>query len=98
MTVEDLARILLAEMEADQSTALADTILRDARSALKAGKGSIGTLTASGVNGKSFTRSVQLSCVQVIDACRRAITAYANDGDDPDEVRSTYPDFSGMTY
>jgi len=94
--VDEFIQVLVAEMEADQSTSLVDSILKDARAALKAGKGTLGSLTASAVNGKSFTRTVDLSPVQVIDACRQALKIYLSDGEDDDRVSATYPDFGGI--
>ncbi|WP_395753335.1 hypothetical protein [Prosthecobacter sp.] len=96
MTVESFALVLVAEMEADQSTVLVDRILKDARKKLLGGNGVVGTLIQSGVNGKTFQRLVNLDCVQVIDACRRALKMYLNDGEDDDEVSTTYPDFSAI--
>lgn len=96
MTVESFALVLQAEMEADQSTALVDDILKKARAQLKKGNGTVGAITASGVNGKSFQRTVTLDCIQVIDACRRALKAYLNDGEDDDTVSSTYADFRSL--
>ena len=95
-SVDEFAQVLVAEMEADQSTALVDAILRDARAKLRSGKGSMGAITQSGVNGKTFTRQVELTPVQVVSACRRALKIYLNDGDGDDIVSATYPDFSCM--
>ena len=95
-SVDEFVNVLVAEMEADQSTALVDSILKDARAKLKNGKGEIGSLTASAVNGKSFTRTVDLSPVQVIDACRQALKIYLSDGEDDDRVSATYSDFGSI--
>lgn len=94
--VDEFVNVLVAEMEADQSTALVDAILKEARSKLKSCKGSIGSLTASGVNGKTFQRTVDLGPVQVIDACRQALKIYLSDGEDDDRVSSTYADFGSL--
>lgn len=96
-SVDEFAQVLVAEMEADQSTALVDAILKEARARLKTCKGSIGSLTASGVNGKTFTRTVDLGPIQVIDACRRALKIYLSEGEDDDAVSSTCADFSSIT-
>ncbi|MBK8037683.1 MAG: hypothetical protein IPK22_11190 [Verrucomicrobiaceae bacterium] len=96
MTVEDFAAVLLAEMQADESTSFVDSIMKEARAALKKGGGNLSSLLNAGVNGKSFTKAVHLNAAQVLDACRRAINAYANDGHDVDEVSATYPDFSTL--
>lgn len=94
--VDEFVQVLVAEMEADHSTALVDAILKDARAKLKAGKGTVGSLTASGVNGKTFTRTVDLGPVEVISACRQALKIYLSDGEDDDRVSSTYADFISL--
>lgn len=95
-SVDEFVQVLVAEMEADQSTALVDAILKEARAKLKTCKGTVGNLTASGVNGKTFTRTVDLGPVEVINACRQALKIYLSDGEDDDRVSSTYADFSGL--
>lgn len=96
-SVEEFAQVLVAEMEADQSTALVDDLLKQARAALKSQKGTLSSLTASGVNGKSFTRQVEFTPLQVIKACRQALKIYLSDGEDDDHVSSTYADFGSLT-
>ncbi len=96
MTVEDFAAVLLEEMQADESTSFVDSIMKEARAALKKGGGNLSSLLNAGVNGKSFTKAVHLNAAQVLDACRRALKAYAGDGFDVDEVSATYPDFSAL--
>lgn len=93
-SVDEFIRVLVAEMEADQSTAIVDTILKDARAKLLAGKGTVGSLTASGLNGKSFSRTIELGPAEVVNACRQALKIYLSDGDDDDRVSVTYPDWS----
>lgn len=95
MTVDDFAQILAAEMEADQSTSLVDKIMAKARKQLGQ-SGSLGQITASGLNGKSFTRSVELTAAQVVDACRRALTLYATGGEDDGLVSCSRADFSSI--
>lgn len=95
--VDEFVQVLVAEMEADQSTTLVEAILKDARKKLKEGKGTVGSLTASGVNGKTFTRTVDLGPVEVINACRQALKIYLSDGEDDDRVSSTYADFSSLS-
>lgn len=95
MTADDFVNVLVAEMEADESTAFVDQLLKDARAQIKAGKGTAGTLTSSALNGKSFSRSVQFSAVEMLDICRRAIRRYTL-GDDDTEVSATRPDFRGL--
>lgn len=96
MTVEAFASLLVQEMEADQSTAFVDTLIKDARAAIKAGKGTIASLASSGLNGKSFQRQVHLSAIDILAACRSALQQYLNDGDDDLTVSSSRPDFSNL--
>lgn len=95
MTADDFVNVLVAEMEADESTAFVDQLLKDARAQIKAGKGSVGTLTSSALNGKSFQRQVQFNAADMLDICRRAIRRYTL-GDDDTEVSATRPDFRGL--
>jgi hypothetical protein len=97
MTVEEFRNVLLAEMEADSSTAFVDGLLKDARAALRAGKGTLSSLVSSGLNGKSFSRAVELTPAQVINACRQALHAYLSDGEGDDTVSATYGDFSTIS-
>ena len=94
MTVDEFVNVLVAEMEADQSTCLVDKMLKAARAKMAAGNGSIGTLTQSGVNGKNFTRQVDMTPIQIVNACRQALKQYQNDGDNDDRVSASYGDFS----
>lgn len=96
MTVEDFAAVLLAEMQADESTSFVDKLMKSARDQITKGGGNLSSLLNAGVNGKSFTKAVHLNAAQVIDACRRALRAYAGDGYDVDQVSATYPDFSAL--
>ena len=96
MTVEDFAHILATEMQADHSTTLADTLLKRARASILAGGGDISSLLSSGINGKSFAKAVHLNAAQVIDACRRALNIYLNDGEDDTVVAASYADFSNI--
>lgn len=96
MTVSEFTQVLLAEMEADKSTAFVDRLLKDARAAITAGKGSVGTMISGSLNGKTFQKEVQLTPAQVLQACRSALKQYLSDGENDDQVSATYPDFSGL--
>jgi len=96
MTVDEFVNVLVAEMEADQSTCIVDKMLKAARAKMAAGNGSIGTLTQSGVNGKNFTRQVDMTPIQIVNACRQALKQYLNDGEDDDRVSASYADFGSM--
>lgn len=98
MTADDFVNVLVAECEADDSTAFVDQIRKDARAKVLAGKGSIGTLTSSALNGKSFSQQVQFTALEVLDCCRRALRVYLSDGDNDDVVSATRADFREMTY
>lgn len=95
-TVDEFVQILVAEMEADQSTAFVDKLLKDARAAVLTGKGTLASLTQSGVNGKTFSRTVDLTAAQVLNACRQALKIYLDDGENDDRVSTTYPDFGNL--
>lgn len=97
MTADEFVNVLVAEMEADQSTAFVDKLLKEARAKIQGGKGSIGTLTSSSLNGKSFQSQIQFNAVQMLDCCRRAIRRYTL-ADDDDEVSATRPDFRGLVH
>lgn len=96
MTVAEFTKVLVAEMEADQSTAFVDGLLRDARAAIKAGKGTIGSMTSGSLNGKTFQKQIDLTALEMLQACRAALKQYLNDGQDDDEVSATYPDFRNL--
>lgn len=95
MTADDFVNVLVAEMEADDSTAFVDKLRKDARAQITAGKGTVGTLTSSALNGKSFQRQVEFTAAEMLDICGRAIRRYTL-GDDNDEVSATRPDFRGL--
>ncbi len=98
MTDEAFVNMLADDMQSTQSTALVDQLRKGARAKILAGKGEVGTLTSSALNGKSFARDIQFTAVQVLDCCNRALKIYLNDGADDDVVSATRPDFRGMTY
>lgn len=91
MTVRDFTQVLVAECEADQSTAFVDCLIKDARAAMAAGKGSVGSITSGSVNGKSFTKQINLSPLDVLRAARVARQEYLGDSD---QASATYADFS----
>jgi len=97
MTPADFILVLVAEIEADGSTAICDRLIKDARASILSGKGTIGHLTSSALNGKSFQRQVDFSAVQILDCARRALITYASeDGDDDNTVSSTRADWRGF--
>ena len=96
MTVEEFRELLIAEMRADGNTAFVDKLIKDARAAILAGKGTLSSLTTSALNGKSFARAVELTATQVLSAARQALHAYVSDGEGDDIVSATYADFSSI--
>ena len=96
LTLDQFTDFLLTDALDTGSTAFIDKLLKAAREAILAGNGTLGDLTSSGLNGKSFTKQITLSSAEVAAACRTALRRYAGDGDDADEVRSTNPDFSAL--
>lgn len=93
MDARTLGNILFEEIDAAGSTAFVDRLRCDARDALLAGKGTIGTLTASSVNGKNFTKTADMNPAEVLQACQIAIDLYSAD---PKTVASSYADFRGV--
>lgn len=93
MTVSDFSQVLLRKMEREGSTAYVDQLLCQAEEAILNGKGTVGGLTSSGVNGKSFSRSIDLNPAQVMDACQQALDEYNSEGG---SVAATYADFSNI--
>lgn len=93
MSVNEFTQVLVAEIEADENTDFVMALLADARAAITSGKGTIASLTSSSLNGKAFTRTVDLSPVQVLQACRAALAIAA--GVD-DQVSATSPDFRNL--
>jgi hypothetical protein len=94
MTVAEFTQILVSEMEADASTDFVDKMLKQARAQVAAGNGSLSSLTNTSLNGKSAARVVELTAAQTLKACRDALKIYLSDGDNDDEVSTTYADFS----
>lgn len=90
VSVQEFADTLQTHMEMTGDTSFVEELKCNALNAVLSGKGTIGGLTSSGVNGKTFQRSIDLNPAQVLDACQRALKAYA--GDDS-TVGSTYADF-----
>ena len=97
MNDDAFVNVLVSVFEEDGNTGFGDQLIRDARAKILSGKGEIGALTSSALNGKSFSRSVQLTAVQVLDCCMRAKDIYKN-GDDSKVVSATRADFREMTY
>lgn len=77
----------------DGNTTYVDAIYSDAKAAIAGGKGTVSSLTSSGVNGKTFSRAVNLSSIEVARACQMALAIY---NDEETEVTSTYADFSNI--
>ena len=90
---DDFVEFLIGVCEDDGSTTYVDGILADARAAISGGKGTVSSLVASGLNGKSFNRAVHLSAIEVARACQVALATYAGT---ETEVSSTYADYRGM--
>jgi len=97
MTVAEFTQILVSEMEADASTDFVDKILKAARAQVAAGNGSLSTLTNTSVNNKSAARSIEMTAAQTLKACRDALKIYLSDGDNDDELSTTYADFSALS-
>ncbi len=88
---DKLVGVLVARCEADGNTTFVDTLLADAESAIAGGKGTVASLTSASLNGKNFTKTLQLSALEVASACRRALAIYH---ETDTSVASTRADFS----
>lgn len=82
MNRSDFIAFLVAEIEAGNS-AFVDTLLATAKAAILAGGGNISPLTGSSLNGKSFSKTLQMNCAEVASACRAAIIACDEDITNP---------------
>jgi hypothetical protein len=90
-TVHQLTEVLITLAEdADGDTTDIDSLLASAKAALLAGGGSVGSLIASTVNGKSFTKQISLSPAEVMEACQDALRAIAGN---ERRVSGSYADF-----
>jgi hypothetical protein len=90
-TVHQLTEVLITLAEdADGDTTEINALLSAAKSALLTGGGSVGSLIASTVNGKSFTKQISLSPAQVMEACQDALRAIAGN---ERRVGGSYADF-----
>ena len=87
---DELVDFLVETCEAEESTTYLDKLLQQARAKIAGGAGSLGSLTNSSVNGKSFARLVHLSPLEVARACQRALRIH---NDNQNEVSASYPDF-----
>jgi hypothetical protein len=90
MDSKTLANVLYDEIESSGSTQWVDQLKCDAKAAIMAGKGSVGSLTSSSVNGKNFTKTAELNPVQVLEACQIALDMWS---DDPKTIGASYADF-----
>ena len=90
---DELVEFLVEISTADESTEYAEDLLTAARTAISGSGAGLSSLISSGVNGKTFSRALHLSAVEVARACQRAIAIY-NDTDT--EVAASYPDFRGL--
>jgi hypothetical protein len=88
--VQQFIDFLVADMEASQSTAYATALLTQAKTKITAGAGEVGFVDSANINGKNFTRSRELSALDIALACRKAIDLY----DDTDGPSITFADFS----
>jgi hypothetical protein len=89
-----LSEVLLDVIESDGSTRFVDQLYCDAKAALLAGKGTVGSLTQSSVNGKSFTKTADMNPAMVMRACQLALADHTANG--TGTARATYADFRGM--
>jgi hypothetical protein len=92
-TSKELGRILADDAILTGSTAVIDAKMSAARTALKNNGATLSVLASSSMNGKTFTRSYEMTPARVLEACQYALRLVAGDGEDETEVASTLPDF-----
>jgi hypothetical protein len=90
---DEFKEFLVIVCTEDGDTTYVDAIYSDAKAAITGGKGVVSSLTSSGVNGKTFSRAVNLSPIEVARACQMALAIY---NDEETEIGSTYGDFSSI--
>lgn len=90
MTVAEFSQVLLTEIEDSGSTEFVERLKCQAKEAILNGKGTIGGLTSSGVNGKTFQRTINMDPAQVLDACQQALNEYNGTGG---AICASYADF-----
>lgn len=90
---DELVEFLVEVCEEDEDTDYTVALLASARSAISGSGAGLSSLISSGVNGKTFTRALQLSALEVARACQKAIKIYE---DEETDVASTTPDFRNL--
>jgi SOS response regulatory protein OraA/RecX len=90
---DDLVEFLVEVSTADEDTDYAEALLASAKTAISGSGAALSSLISSGLNGKTFSRAVHLSAVEVARACQQAIAIY---NDEETEVASTYADFRNL--
>jgi uncharacterized protein (UPF0264 family) len=90
MTIQMLAELLIDETEMSNSTRFLDELMCKARNAILAGNGTIGSLTASSINGKNFTKTADMNPAEVLKACHMALDEIDGTGKN---VAASYADF-----
>lgn len=78
-TVADLTEFLIADAQDSDPVDLdyINGLLAEAKAKITGGKGEVAPLREGSVGGKTWARDVQLSAIQVAQACRRALAYLA---------------------
>lgn len=93
--IDEFIDFLIECCESDENTLYAEQLLNDARKAIAEGRGTVASLTSSSINGKSFSKTVHLSPIEVARACQLAIADYKRNAG---PVRSTYGNFTRVAW
>jgi hypothetical protein len=94
LSISEYVQVLVTQMELKGSSLDVAKMADDSWTQIKANKGSQSFMTNGGVNGKTGSRETEYTAIEQLDACQRALKIYLSDGDNDDEVSSTYADFS----
>lgn len=81
---------LLSDLEASGNTTFVDSLLANAQGAIT-GRSDLGFIQTGSLNGKSFSRSKELSALEIAFACRRALELYGGSA-----TPLVYADFSNL--
>ncbi len=92
---DDFVDFLVGVCEADSSTTYAAALLTSAKTAISGSGAGLSSMISAGLNGKTFSRAVHLSAVEVARACQLAIAIY---GETETEVSASYADFSAIQH
>jgi len=97
LSISEYVQVLVTQMELKASSLDVAKMADESWAMVKSGKGAQSFMTSGGVNGKSGSRETEFTAIEQLDACQRALKIYLSDGDNDDELSTTYADFSTLS-